>query len=930
MKDRVNSTKETPPSTTDTNTGDLKVADGLFVATEYDETSASLPTEGETSTPLPYQRTFQPVNDVDFYTFLEYAFPWLVSSTLIPLPASNTDSSPNETPTYTADPQADNMEHAASAAVVSEMPDNTRPSFVRDSINKIQHIATLIKSFLVDSGSTRNICRHRSWFEPDFSEDAIHHIRLRGIVNSPNSLEITTIQTRGFGYVNLSTFLGLSNVGITLRIPCYWCPDASDDVLSTDILKQGVSIRIPTSHDASQHVFKKIPLYYSTENDTLYNELEQIVIPLRRCLKVTSANQGTGFVLSEQPHQGGSTPTANNAETKQDTVSLIVNSVDVKANDLMLNPSTMTTITKKILKKFDADILNRHTKGSFKDAISDSPKENIIQPGDIVNGHYFAFPSFEESPIHEIIRMALKCFLSAALTTSFTFVLPLSKKSLWWSLVSKYFEIVLEIDAGTKSFMKKDKEGKYVECSHDNPSIIIVHLSKDSTICVDNWILAHCRFNHMGGSTLNRMISSGANLGLVFKEASSFILCHVCNTCKATRPAVRNLAGKERSALPSPLHELYMDIHGPINPESVLGYRYVLGFICSATGYAFIYFLKRKSESARAFKDLVLFLLSHKTLPVEFDISKLTLICDNAGEFTSSEFQEILEKYNIKQELTSPYAHHQALFIERLWRTLADASRTMLATAGLDFIYWPLAFRHAVHVYRLMPHRTRDESVASESPHFKLFGIEPDLSHLRIFGSDAFPFLEKTARDGGKMTATRAKYGRYVGHDENLQTILILNTTTNKVYRAGLVKIVENIDQVGRVISNPDVSVPSYQYASHDSSLYTRPTPFTKKKNFSKVTSLLSIASYYDDEDKETYGLIQFTDSTHESAWTYVILLSQSETCSTHYSKLLLVIAQVTKTYIFQFLHTSTATTKETRSLVLSFQPTRTQMKSMA
>jgi hypothetical protein len=123
------------------------------------------------------------------------------------------------------------------------------------------------------------------------------------------------------------------------------------------------------------------------------------------------------------------------------------------------------------------------------------------------------------------------------------------------------------------------------------------------------------------------------------------------------------------------------------------------------------------------------------------------------------------------------------------------------------------------------------------------------------------------------MTATRAKYGRYVGHDENLQTILILNTTTNKVYRAGLVKIVENIDQVGRIISNPDVSVPSYQYASHDSSLYTRPTPFTKKKNFSKVTSLLSIASYYDDEDKETYGLIQFTDSTHESTWTYVIHL---------------------------------------------------------
>jgi hypothetical protein len=537
---------------------------------------------------------------------------------------------------------------------------------------------------------------------------------------------------------------------------------------------------------------------------------------------------------------------------------------------MILNSETMTHISKKVSKRFDTDILNRHAAASYKESMMAINSKHIITQGDLVNGHYFAFPTFDDLSITELIRVALKCFLSAATTTSFTFVLPASKKASWWPLLTKYFEIILEIESGSKCFSQKNKEGKYVECSCSQP-IVVVHISKDSSIRVDNWLLAHCRFNHMGGSTLNRMIGSGANLGLVFKEASSFILCHVCHKCKATRPAVRDLTGKIRSALPSPLHELYMDIHGPISPESTLGYRYVIGFICSATGYAFIYFLKRKSESVTAARDLITYLLASKDLPVDFDPSKLTIISDNAKEFTDAEFQKLCETHRIKHDLTSPYAHHQALFIERLWRTLADASRTMLATAGLDNSYWPLAFKHAVHVYRRMPHRTRDESTATESPYFKLYKVEPDLTHLRIFGSDAFSFIEKSAREGGKMIAKRAKYGKYVGHEENLQTILMLDTENKKVYRGGLVKIIENVDEVGRVISNPDVSVPSYQYAEHDSSLYTRPTPFTKKENFKNLTQIHAIATFYDDSDKETYGLVQFTDSTHTETWTLAI-----------------------------------------------------------
>ena len=39
-----------------------------------------------------------------------------------------------------------------------------------------------------------------------------------------------------------------------------------------------------------------------------------------------------------------------------------------------------------------------------------------------VNGHYFAFPSFDETSIYELVRMALKSYLLAPLTTSFSSV----------------------------------------------------------------------------------------------------------------------------------------------------------------------------------------------------------------------------------------------------------------------------------------------------------------------------------------------------------------------------------------------------------------------------------------------------------------------------------------------------------------------------
>ena len=799
-------------------------------------------------------------------------FPWL-------FPESDTSSensdNQNNVPSYN-DPE--NNEHTS---VVSEITLPTLPlmtRFISDTISTVTNTIIIIKAFLIDSGSTRNICRNRDWFETDtFSTNKRYHLVLGGIVKQSDNTSLVTINTKGFGYVPLSTYLGLSNVIIDIRIPCYWSPDAADDVLSTDILKQGVNICIRSS-SRIEDKYERVPLFFSTQSDSLYNEDLQIVIPLRSRITTTAINQGTGLVLLDCTGLGGAPNDSSKCDddnTTADTTSNDVSTttdVTVKSNICSISKSVYTQLVETTQVNFDMDVLNRllppysdvvNKKSYAKDFMENHSDEWI-------NGHYFAFPDFNELAILFLVRAALKCYLLAPLTTSFTFVLPVVKKSSWWSYVDKYFTTVMEIPAGTHSFLKKNtKTNKYETTSLDQP-VIVVHLSRNSAISIDNWLLAHCRFNHIGGSALNKMMQSGVNMGLVLKESASFILCHVCNKCKATRPKLYDLTGKLRSKLPSPLHDLYMDIHGPLSPESTRGYRFIIGYICSATGYAFIYFLKRKSEAFQSFVDLITYLETHKNLPVRFVSSELTLTSDNANEFTSGEFKEFCATKQITHTLTSPYAHHQALFIERLWRTLADAARTMLATAGIEFKFWPLAWSHAVHVYRRVPHRTRDESTASESPHYKLFKIEPDLSHLRIFGSDAFPYIEKTAREGGKLTAPRAKYGIYVGHEANLQTVIILDPVKEIVYRAGLVHIVENVDKVGKTISNPDVSVASFRYADSDISLYERPKPFFAKKESFNKAELLDIQTWYSDNDKETYGIVQISEDSKDPIWTFV------------------------------------------------------------
>ena len=221
-----------------------------------------------------------------------------------------------------------------------------------------------------------------------------------------------------------------------------------------------------------------------------------------------------------------------------------------------------------------------------------------------------------------------------------------------------------------------------------------------------------------------------------------------------------------------------------------------------------VYFLKSRTGVYSALEKFLKWFptqVNFTSPMVVYNVQKIcvrTVQSDGAGEYTGEEFSNILSKYTVGLRTTAPYVHENAAIAERLWRTLEDMCRALLATSGLPKKAWPIAFRHAVYLYNRMPHPHLENKI---SPYEKLRGEKPDLSIVRTFGSRAWALIapdEPRRKQAGHKLDDRAEEYKYVGHDETSTTYLLYDQENNKILRKGMVKIVEDVDHYGKVISS--------------------------------------------------------------------------------------------------------------------------------
>ena len=301
----------------------------------------------------------------------------------------------------------------------------------------------------------------------------------------------------------------------------------------------------------------------------------------------------------------------------------------------------------------------------------------------------------------------------------------------------------------------------------------------------------HRRMGHLNVNDLNKM-RDGAVTGVSYTDNSRIdkSTCTIC--CEGKQSRLPFAQSATRSS--KPLDLIHADVCGPMEKTSIGGSRYFLVFIDDYTRMAFVYFLKAKSEVFKYFKEF-------KCLVENQQNRKIKLFrTDNGLEFCSNIFEDFLKDAGIVHQKSNSYTPEQNGMSERINRTLVERARCLLFDAGLDKKFWAEATNTAVYL--------RNRSIASgldgKTPYELWTKLKPNLSHIRIFGSEVMVHVPKEKR---LKWDTKSRKHILVGYAENVKGYRVYDPKTCRITTSRDVVVHENTEKKCITDSSVTVSV---------------------------------------------------------------------------------------------------------------------------
>ena len=243
----------------------------------------------------------------------------------------------------------------------------------------------------------------------------------------------------------------------------------------------------------------------------------------------------------------------------------------------------------------------------------------------------------------------------------------------------------------------------------------------------------------------------------------------------------------------------------------------------------------------------------------------IMLQSDNAQEYYAGLFAEVCKNEKVQRRFISPSMHEENAAAEVVWRDLGNGARAIMLACDLPSHYWPLAWRHFNFIKNRMPNSRNDWQI----PYTVVKGVDYQMDKLRVFGSDAFAWIDPSRR---KKLDCKSKRLVYVGHADDSTAFLCLDVETGKVSRKGQPQIVENFSEAGQKMG--DSELPDRLMLDFETELMTRPRPYYD--DVTEVSDLLILEhrGWYDEDDKETYALVKVHDPKSKRQKDYWLLLS--------------------------------------------------------
>ena len=358
----------------------------------------------------------------------------------------------------------------------------------------------------------------------------------------------------------------------------------------------------------------------------------------------------------------------------------------------------------------------------------------------------------------------------------------------------------------------QDKSGNTVLNGSLRNNLYTIHstvpLPEDRALLTVSMQELHDTMGHINPTYLSKMVKNNLITGLEIQDGKMGE-CLACIRAKATATPV-----SKHSHLPQatePLQIIHSDLAGPFNVDSYGGKRFYCSFIDDCTDSKWTYLLTHKSQLTVAYKQFEA--VAKKTFPRR---SIGILKSDRGGEFISDELYNYIILQGGKVDRTTASSPHQNGKAERWNRTLKQAARAMLLTAGLSMKLWAEAIMYATLLLSASP----SKRLQGSSPYSLLHDGQPlDVSKLHPFGCLVEVLI---THDNLKPLDSRTWQGHYMGPSVDGPGHRVWNPRTKRVSVSRNVHFLPWIPRISLTNTLPH-SVPSPYVGSEISGLLPGP-----------------------------------------------------------------------------------------------------------
>jgi len=273
----------------------------------------------------------------------------------------------------------------------------------------------------------------------------------------------------------------------------------------------------------------------------------------------------------------------------------------------------------------------------------------------------------------------------------------------------------------------------------------------------------HAAFGHVGMKTLHKLFMNASVLGMSVAQ-NTWDLASDCIACVKVK--FKRSSFKSVPAPTAPLEQVHSDLSGP-HPPGLNDHKYICVVRDKYSGYTMAKTLAEKSEAGSFIK----YCINHWERTSEYRVKSFRT--DGGGEFLDSNLRKWFEEKGIAHGITAPESSASNGAAERVILTIFDRVRAALVETNQPRPLWPWLVGHIVTAMNYVPYNEH-----TISPHEIIYGVKPDVSYLRPFGTAVAAWNPTQSRHD--KLEPRASVGRLVGYHPDstsmYQVIMMLCT----------------------------------------------------------------------------------------------------------------------------------------------------------